>query len=68
MKTSYVMISLATAALGLVGAFGLTGCQKSPHVKSAAQAPQYTCPMHPEVVKDVPGACPKCGMTLVEKH
>lgn len=26
---------------------------------------QYTCPMHPEVIKDEPGTCPKCGMTLV---
>jgi len=26
---------------------------------------QYTCPMHPEVVKDEPGKCPKCGMNLV---
>ncbi len=26
---------------------------------------QYTCPMHPEVVSDKPGRCPKCGMTLV---
>ncbi len=25
---------------------------------------QYTCPMHPEVVEDVPGSCPKCGMAL----
>ena len=24
----------------------------------------YTCPMHPEVVSDKPGSCPKCGMTL----
>ena len=22
----------------------------------------YTCPMHPEVKSDKPGACPKCGM------
>lgn len=27
----------------------------------------YTCPMHPEVVSDKPGTCPKCGMKLVEK-
>lgn len=27
----------------------------------------YTCPMHPEVVSDKPGSCPKCGMFLVEK-
>ncbi len=25
---------------------------------------EYTCPMHPEVVEDAPGACPKCGMAL----
>jgi P-type Cu2+ transporter len=27
----------------------------------------YVCPMHPEVVKDAPGVCPKCGMKLVKK-
>lgn len=26
---------------------------------------QYTCPMHPEVVQDKPGNCPKCGMNLI---
>jgi len=25
---------------------------------------QYTCPMHPEVVHEGPGTCPKCGMAL----
>ena len=30
-------------------------------------AKQYTCPMHPEIVRDAPGKCPKCGMTLVPK-
>ncbi|HXG79229.1 MAG TPA: heavy metal translocating P-type ATPase [Methyloceanibacter sp.] len=24
----------------------------------------YTCPMHPEVVQEGPGPCPKCGMAL----
>ena len=28
---------------------------------------QYTCPMHPEVVQDKPGSCPKCGMALEAK-
>lgn len=27
----------------------------------------YTCPMHPEVIRDAPGKCPKCGMELVPK-
>lgn len=25
---------------------------------------EYTCPMHPEVIKSGPGSCPKCGMAL----
>ncbi|RYE07344.1 MAG: heavy metal translocating P-type ATPase [Hyphomicrobiales bacterium] len=25
---------------------------------------KYTCPMHPEIVQDGPGACPICGMAL----
>jgi Cu+-exporting ATPase len=38
--------------------------------KPVATAPakpgaQYTCPMHPEILRDAPGVCPKCGMALV---
>jgi len=28
---------------------------------------EYTCPMHPEVVQPMPGACPICGMDLEPK-
>jgi Cu+-exporting ATPase len=40
------------------------------YLKPAAPEPpsagaQYTCPMHPEIVRDGPGSCPKCGMPLV---
>ncbi|MFB3056330.1 MAG: heavy metal-binding domain-containing protein [Ignavibacteriaceae bacterium] len=28
---------------------------------------EYTCPMHPEVVRNEPGSCPICGMDLVAK-
>ena len=27
----------------------------------------YSCPMHPEVISDKPGKCPKCFMELVVK-
>jgi rubrerythrin len=30
-----------------------------------AMKQKYFCPMHPEVVSDEPGKCPKCGMDLV---
>ncbi|GAK76436.1 lead, cadmium, zinc and mercury transportingATPase [Nonlabens ulvanivorans] len=32
---------------------------------SATTTEQWTCPMHPEIVKDEAGACPICGMDLV---
>lgn len=34
--------------------------------KSQPQPQKYTCPMHPEVISDKHGKCPKCGMDLVE--
>ena len=35
--------------------------------KSESPAGEYTCPMHPFIVKDRPGSCPVCGMELVKK-
>jgi len=32
---------------------------------SATTSEQWTCPMHPEVIKDESGSCPICGMDLV---
>src|SRR5512145_165364 len=36
--------------------------------RASATAPagtvEYTCPMHPEIVRDGPGSCPICGMAL----
>ncbi|WP_404935043.1 heavy metal-binding domain-containing protein [Nitratireductor sp. L15S-10] len=36
----------------------------SSHDRLAAER-AYTCPMHPEVISDQPGSCPKCGMDLI---
>jgi len=35
--------------------------------KLGASNIEYTCPMHPEVIRDEPGSCPICGMDLVPK-
>jgi Cu2+-exporting ATPase len=32
---------------------------------STSNSEQWTCPMHPEIVKDESGSCPICGMDLV---
>jgi Cu(I)/Ag(I) efflux system membrane fusion protein len=32
-----------------------------------SSTPLYTCPMHPFIIRDKPGACPICGMELIKK-
>ena len=52
----------------------LAGCQSPPAAdvhsehEHAATRTVYTCPMHPEIVEDAPGACPICGMDLAPKE
>jgi hypothetical protein len=71
---------LITTSLSLIHAVSQQGSQSGLLTISEKQQPQnqvpakpalkvvYTCPMHPEVVQDKPGKCPKCGMTLVRKE
>lgn len=43
---------------------------QQPHKNSSARAHRgalYTCPMHPEIRRNEPGNCPKCGMALEKK-
>lgn len=35
-----------------------------PEPQAMPKGTQYTCPMHPEIIRDKPGACPICGMAL----
>lgn len=74
---SNAFITLATivgiAGLALAGCTGSSKNQPSePSTSQATQKDgktvQYTCSMHPEVVQNKPGDCPKCGMKLVEKR
>lgn len=32
--------------------------------REAGPGKQYTCPMHPEIIRDEPDSCPICGMAL----
>lgn len=47
------------------GGVGMLRIMKEPKGPAPGSVPNsYTCPMHPEVVEDQPGSCPKCGMKL----
>jgi len=77
MKMTNKLAALAAIALLAFAVVAVTGCNQSGQKQSDTQtgqtsqtnkAIQYTCSMHPEVVQDMPGKCPKCGMELIEKH
>jgi P-type Cu+ transporter len=36
----------------------------APAAPPPAASAEYTCPMHPQIVRDRPGTCPICGMAL----
>jgi len=68
MKNKFLFPAILVAGLLMLNlsattVFGQTSVKKT----EAAKSVTYTCPMHPEVIKDKPGKCPKCGMKLVEK-
>ena len=43
----------------------LTRCKETPETAPpSGEKIEYTCPMHPEVIRDGPGFCPICGMAL----
>ena len=74
MRQNHFIIVIAIAAF-----FGLRNtsvAQEHNHQTPEQQTTQaqaqskvvYTCPMHPDVISDKPGKCPKCGMTLEKKQ
>ena len=66
MKMKSILPAVMALALG-AATLAVTGCNKPDHDHADGHAHQYTCSMHPEVVKVTAGNCPKCGMKLVEK-
>src|SRR5262245_11585636 len=59
---------LAVRTTQLVGpspaATSVASATAVPFTAPAKAATKYTCPMHPEIVRDRPGDCPICGMAL----
>ncbi|MBZ0204010.1 MAG: hypothetical protein K8I03_13410 [Ignavibacteria bacterium] len=45
-----------------------SSASSSSSILDSTDTKTYTCPMHPEVISDKPGECPKCGMDLVLKE
>lgn len=58
-------ISFAVLLLTLVVLFSSCNNEKE---HSHEEGSIYTCPMHPQIIKDEPGNCPICGMALVKKE
>ncbi|MHB9056671.1 MAG: heavy metal-binding domain-containing protein [Paludibacteraceae bacterium] len=54
------------SVLAIPAIFTITATANNLLQEQAAKV-EYTCPMHPEVISDKPGKCPKCGMELVKK-
>ena len=66
-----LVLALTAAACGQKndGHEGHTMDKKSGHESHNVQEKAvYTCPMHPEIIRNAPGSCPVCGMDLVKKE
>ena len=64
----YIKYSLAFFAISIIGIAIYFFAKKSDnHSEMEHQNEVYTCSMHPEIIRDKPGNCPICGMTLVKK-
>ena len=64
MKKSIMAIAIMLAATTVTFAqMKMDTAHKQMKMKTGTK--KYTCTMHPEVVKNKPGKCPKCGMALV---
>jgi len=67
-KIMLMAVAILFSAATVFAAHSSTQASDTTKTKKAKTAKvQYTCTMHPEVISDKPGKCPKCGMTLVKK-
>jgi Cu(I)/Ag(I) efflux system membrane fusion protein len=65
MKTNKIVLVISMMVMLAIAA---CSNQSANNKQTGKEAVVYTCPMHPEVISDKPGTCPKCGMELVIKE
>jgi len=56
------------AMLRMMDAVSADGAHDGHGGGEGATAERFTCPMHPEVIRNEEGTCPRCGMRLVPVH
>ena len=69
MKNVILIISILFASIttSFAQVVKQNNSHKAHHRNNSAK--KYTCPMHPEVMRNRPSKCPKCGMQLTKmKH
>jgi Cu(I)/Ag(I) efflux system membrane fusion protein len=67
MKKSLLAIGFVLLAFLMFNACGNSPSKEKQSTTKEVAKVEYTCSMHPEIIRDKPGDCPICGMTLVEK-
>lgn len=60
-----IVMALALLVAGTTGFAQVKSHHHSKMHHHGMMAQKYTCSMHPEVVMNKPGKCPKCGMALI---
>ena len=68
MKKFNLNIVFLLALSLLIGTSSCKNEGKADHAAHDQQQDTYTCPMHPEIIRNTPGSCPICGMDLVKKE
>jgi len=64
---SFKLLMLAACSIFSISLFAQDTTKQHAKMKTNKMATvKYSCPMHPEVIRNKPGKCPKCGMDLVK--
>lgn len=62
------IILMSVLAMAIFAGITATVSAQDSKPKTETAKVEYTCSMHPDVISDKPGQCPKCGMDLVKKE